>query len=108
MRSHFLFVAVFQQVEAQSEFLSSLSHICWCRLVLHGNQLFPQHFLYFLPLPQGHGSLRRILAEALFVSLEISVSSSHDPGRSSGATLVFIVDEVESAAVELWVFLNSS
>src|SRR5258706_6404865 len=38
----------------------------------------PQHFLYFLPLPQGHGSLRPTLI------LRRSVYSSH-PGESRSA-----------------------
>ena len=29
------------------------------------NQFFPQHFLYFLPLPHGHGSLRPTFGGAM-------------------------------------------
>jgi hypothetical protein len=30
------------------------------------NPYFPQHFLYFLPLPQGQGALRPIFLSARF------------------------------------------
>jgi len=44
----------------------------------------PQHFLYFLPLPHGHGSLRPILPGTAFLPVSLGASTvSSEPAFSS-------------------------
>ncbi len=43
-------------------------------------QPFPQHFLYFLPLPQGHGSLRPIIRPSRSVTVSPTKSKAVSPG----------------------------
>ncbi len=47
----------------------TIFHISFCQKMLY----LPQHFLYFLPLPQGQGSLRPVLSSG-FTNVSPAVS----------------------------------
>jgi hypothetical protein len=48
----------------------------------------PQQFLYFFPLPQGHGSLRPTLGADRFTWILSGLASFRSPDRIAAAGLI--------------------
>jgi hypothetical protein len=73
-------VAIFTtNVDAENQIL--INHKCvfgrrnpafWVGAVGSGDHLFKQHFLYFFPLPHGHGSFRPIVG-SVFTIVKFSI-----------------------------------